>query len=121
MKYLKVYLIAMLIIIVGTIILGSLSYANIISENIFNILKSLTVFLSSFLGGYTLGGKASEKGYLEGVKIGSFISLTFLIIGFLLYRKFRLQKFILSLLILLVSVLGSIIGINKKKEKNKNH
>lgn len=114
MKYLKVYIFIMLSIITLSIIFSSLSYINIISEFTKRILNSLAIFLSIFVGGYHLGKRTNQKGFLEGLKIGSLLTITFLVLGLLLNKSLNFSNLILYIIIISISLFGSIIGINKK-------
>ena len=74
--------------------------------------------VSLLAGGFYIGKHSKENGWLEGLKIG----LIFLVILFLLsYLGFQegmhLKTWIYYLIILISSILGSMIGINKKKTK----
>ena len=121
MKYLKklgfsfIYIIASLLII--TFILTLLNYFNIISDKIISIFKILIPIVSLFIGGFYIGKNSNNKGYLEGLKLGSIFSIFLLIFNFLaLSNSFKLKYLLFYLIIIVSSILGSMIGININKK-----
>lgn len=113
MKYLKVYLFVVICVLVNTLLFGTLSYFNIL-VSLCNYLKSMIIVIPSFLGSYYLGSKVNKKGYLEGVKLSLIVILSIFIIRIILRKKLNIYLFIYYLSIILISVIGSILGINKK-------
>lgn len=118
MKYVKCLLFGLGIFFILNLIVTILSYFDIFSNSIISILKIITFILSFFISSLYLGLKSKKKGYLEGIKlallfIGSSILLTLIIPGL----DFSLKIIIYYLLIILLSALGSTIGINIKKAK----
>lgn len=114
-KYLKSYIYTFSIIIITTIIITILNYFGILSGNFNNVIKLLTNITSLFIGAFIIGKNSLKKGYLEGLKYGLiFIIFIFLInIIFIRYLKFKL--IIYYLILLVTSILGSMFGINFKK------
>ena len=118
MKYLKMTIMIFGIITLTTLITNNLSYFNLIKENTKEFINTFSILLIIFVICFINGKKINNKGYLEGIKIGLIIDLIFIVIRLLLKRKITLYKFIFYLLILLISIFGSITGINKKKNKS---
>lgn len=103
-----------LIILGGTLVLTILNYFNLFSSSIISVLKLLLPITAIFIVSYRLGKLSEKKGYLEGLKIGSVIVLLFLILVLLL-DKFMVKSLLYYLILILSSVMGSMIGINKRK------
>lgn len=75
--------------------------------------------ISVFVGAYLLGKEANKKGYLEGIKYGLIITILFWILSFLAFdESFKISNLLYYLVILITSSIGSMFGINRKKEKN---
>ena len=63
--------------------------------------------------------KTNKKGYLEGIKYGFIITILFWIISFLAFdENLKISNLLYYLVILVISSIGSMFGINKKNEKN---
>lgn len=119
MKYLKTFGLILLIMIIMTLTSSTLSYFDIINNTTNNIIKLLSILLSSFIGGIYIGNKSLEKGYLEGIKIGGPLSLIMLITSIFLFKNnINIWKIIYYILIFIITIIGSIIGINKKEKHN---
>lgn len=121
MKYLKklglayLYTIGSLIII--TFVTTIFNYFNIISDNIISIFKILIPIISLFIGGFYIGKKSNNKGYLEGLKFGLIFSMFLLVFNFLaLSISFKFKYLLFYLIIIISSILGSMIGININKK-----
>ena len=122
MKYLKklgfsfLYIIGSILVI--TFIITLLNYFNIISDKVISIFKILIPIISLFIGGFYLGKRSNSKGYLEGLKLGTLFSIFLLIFNFLaLNNSFKLKYLLFYLIIIISSILGSMIGINKRKKQ----
>ena len=95
-------------------LLSLLYYWNVIDFSLFSIFKLLTIIISFLFFGFILGKETSKKGYLQGVKYSG-LWIFFLFIITLIIHKFQLKSIIFYIIILFCSILGSILGINKKK------
>ena len=123
MKYLKklgfsfIYIISSILIL--TFIITIFNYFNIINNKTISIFKILIPVISLFIGGYYIGKKSNNKGYLEGLKLGIIFSLFIIIFNFLvLSNSFKLKYLLFYIIIIISSILGSMIGINKKSKLN---
>ena len=121
MEYLKklgfslLYIIGSLLII--TFIITTLNYFGIISDKIISIFNILIPTISLFIGGFYIGKKSNNKGYLEGLKLGTIFSILLLIFNFLaLSNSFKLKYLLFYLIIIISSIMGSMIGINSNKK-----
>lgn len=114
MKYLKSFAIILVGALILTILSSLLSYNNIISEKVNDIIKLLGMFSFSFIGGIYIGNKSLKKGFLEGLKVGGATVLLFFLVSLLLKDKITIGKIIYYSIILFIVTIGSIVGINKK-------
>lgn len=118
MKYLKKYIITYLItsleISISCLFLTILYYFDIIADYYFPFLLLLSTILCLFFNSFLLGKSCSKKGYFEGLKLGSCFSITLLTIS-IITSKFTWKLLLYYFIIIITSILGSIIGINKKK------
>jgi putative membrane protein (TIGR04086 family) len=124
MNYIKKLGISMLIsigmMLMFTLFITLFSYFNILKEGGISTLKIITPILSFLVGGITFGKKANQKGWLEGTKLGLLLCIFLIIFNYLAFDFHFATKNMLYYIILIIgSVLGSMIGINrKKKEEN---
>lgn len=120
MTYLKKYglrlLYTILSIVLSLLILTALYYFNIISNNTYKILKVVLIFLNIFIGSYILGKSSEKKGYLEGLKFSLIIIPVFIITTLLTGQSLQMKSVIYYVIIASSSILGSMVGISRKKE-----
>lgn len=118
MKYLKNLGMSLLCIsstiLVLTFIITIFSYFNIINDKTVSILKIIIPILSLFIGGFFIGKKSLKKGFIEGIKLGSITSIILILINI---NNFELKSLLFYLILIITSSLGSMIGINKKRDK----
>lgn len=82
--------------------------------NILSIILMIGVFL--FIG-FKFGQTADKKGYIEGIKVGISLIFILIIINLLFYRTgFTTSRIIYYFVLILSSIFGSMIGINKKEK-----
>ena len=108
-KY-RLYLIFITIIFGSTFILSLfnlLGISNIIT-NILNILIFITTY---FIFGFIKGKNSNHKGYIKGLKIGIILCLILFVLGLF---KFNFKTLLYYLILILSSIFGATIGINKK-------
>ncbi len=102
-------------IILLTTLTTLLSYFNLITTNIVNIIFYIIPFISFLIGGYLIGKKSNNKGYINGLKFSIFPIIIIFIFNLIVTNKFFiLGDLILYSIIIISSILGSILGINKK-------
>ena len=100
----------------STLLLTILNYTKILTGNILYIFSTIFLFISIFVGGILTGKKANKKGYIEGIKFGSIIMILILLMNLLIFKtKIHLISILYYLLIIFISMIGSIIGISKRK------
>ena len=113
----KVLLITFSSIIVLGLLLNTLYYFDIISNNIYNIMKMIIVLATLFVNALILGKNTDKYGILEGLKLGAIFILIMIIIKIITNSTFDIRTFIYSIIIILTTSIGSIIGINKLQKK----
>ena len=120
MTYLKKYGLRILYTILTIIILlttiTTLYYFNFINNTTYKILKIITLIISILINSYILGKNTISKGYLEGIKLGLLIISIFFILTLITSKSLKLSILLYYLIILITAVLGSMVGINKKKD-----
>lgn len=119
MKYLKnigiIFLIMLGIIFISSLILTTLNYFDIFSKGTLSIFKILIIIITYFIGGLLIGKKSSKKGWLEGLKFGLIISSILILFDLLgLQQKFDLKLIFYYMILITSTILGSMIGINKR-------
>ena len=121
MKYLKhlgmsfIYIIGSILII--TFFTTIFSYFNILSDKVTSIIKIIIPIISMMLGGFYIGKRSSKRGFLEGLKLGGIFSILLIIFNYLaLNNSFKFKYMLFYIILIISSILGSMIGINKKKQ-----
>ena len=107
-----------ILIVFGSILLINLittilNYFNLVSSNTISIINFVMMIISIFVSSYILGTKSKEKGYLEGLKFGGIVVLLFILLV-LLFDRFVVKSLIYYSILILTSILGSMVGINRK-------
>ena len=108
MNYLKSLLWCLGILIISSIIITIFNYFNVINGIVLKIIFLIIPIISIFIGSYRLG-------YIEGIKYGLIWVILFVIIC-LICKVFDWTSIIYYFILLFISILGSILGINKKKK-----
>ncbi len=113
----KIFLINVLVVLGACFFVTFFSYFNIIGGNFLKILKVIIPIIALFISGLLLGKISDKKGWLEGLKY----SLIYVIIIFLLNylgfnNKLEIRDFVFYGILIATTIVGSILGINKKKE-----
>ena len=104
-----------LIYILYLLLITTLSYYKVIN---FSYIPSISLIFGCLITmalGIRLGKKREKKAYIGGLKLGFIIITILLGINLIFFRLFTLKTLIYYVIILLSSIMGSIIGINKKK------
>ena len=117
MIYLKVLGKMLLYLLLSIFIITLLNYINILNTTLFSYSKFILMIIILFISGIKVGKKSNNKGWLEGIKFGVFISIILWIFNYLAYDNHMDLKLATYMLILIITtMLGSMIGISKKKE-----
>ena len=118
MEYLKKLSKSLLYVFIPMLILlfiiTLLNYFGIMSYKVLNMSKYIILFIFILIGSYKFGYKNKNKGLIEGIKFGLLIILIFILLSLLFKGSFSIKNIIYYGIILTTSILGSIIGKNKK-------
>lgn len=103
-----------IVLLGGTLILTLINYFNIMGSKIVAVMRFILPVIAILISSYRLGKMSDKKGYLEGLKFGSIIILIFMVLVIIL-DKLSLKSILYYTILLLISIMGSTIGINKRK------
>ena len=117
-KYGKRLLWMIISLLLSLVFINTLYYFNFITTNTYKILEIIIFIINIFISTYILGKNTSKKGYLEGIKYSLIIISLFIVLTLLINEPFKLKILIYYLIIIITSILGSTMGINKKKKNN---
>lgn len=105
----------LLVVAIFSIILTIFNYYDIITGNLFKIIKILIPSLALFVGGFKVGNSATKKGYIEGIKLGLIMVILLFLFGYLGFNaSFNISLILYYIILIISSILGAMIGINKK-------
>lgn len=113
-NYLKCFLWGLGLFIGLSVIVTVFNYFNVINGVFLKIVFLFIPLFSVFVGSFKLGKVSKSKGFIEGIKYGVIWSLLFVLIG-LCMKSLGITSVVYFVILILVSVFGSILGINKKK------
>lgn len=112
---LKSFGIGLGIMLVSTMLLTILNYFNLFTGSFFSILKFLIPLISLFIAGTLFGKQSKQKGWLEGLKLSMIFLLCFTILQWLVIKEpFQFGNLVYDLILMIVTIFGSMIGINLK-------
>ena len=113
LKYLGYYTLFLITLVFITSLLNLIGVNSTIT-NLLIFIFNISLF---FIFGLKNGKKASNKGYLAGLKVGGLFLLVLIIISLFTSKNiFSLSTFIYYLVLILARTLGGSLGINKKSE-----
>ncbi len=121
MKQIKFYSKQLLQFGISTILfitlLSILQYFIHLSNKTSHILTLAFILLLSFILGAFAGKNASSKGYVEGLKLSGLMIIILLLCNVIFFQSnFTLPRILYYFLILTSTIIGAMIGINKKKK-----
>lgn len=116
-KYIKSLAITISTIIILSIIINTLNYINILNQNTYKILIITSSSIATLLGTYYLGKQTKQKGYLEGIKYGIIITTLFITLALITKQNINIESILYYLILITTSIIGAMIGINRKKEE----
>lgn len=102
-------------LLIAILFLSIFNYFKLFGTGFIKVLKFFLLILGVGMFSYLLGKKSVKNGYLEGLKFGGIIIFAFLLIS-LASKTFEVKSLVYYLIIMLVSILSSMFGINHKKE-----
>ena len=92
-----------------------ISIFNLFGVNLNRIVLIIISSVIMLISGFFIGKKSLKKGFVGGGILGLVFVVLLIILGLFFKLKFSLGRFIYYIILILSSMLGSIIGINKKK------
>jgi len=111
--------VSILFLLILTFVVTLFNYIGFFSLSVVKIFRYITPFLSFFIGGVLLGKQSMNNGWLEGLKLGLISIVLLFCFNFLaLSQGYSISNLILYMIVLVGNILGSMIGINMKKEQN---
>lgn len=114
-NFIKPLIYIFIIIIGGLLILTPINYFDIFNNTVTTIIKIIIPIIAFFIGGVLIGKKSKKKGWLEGLKLSGFVIILFILINYIGFNEsFKLKSLIFYITLIISSILGSVIGINKK-------
>lgn len=108
--------------LIGTLLILSLFttilyYFNLMGNKIFEVSQFIIPVISFLIGGFLMGKGAKKKGWLEGLKLGLFTSVLFLLFTYFgLGQKLAMPNLVYFLVIIITITFGSMVGINYTKQ-----
>ena len=120
MKKIMINILKVLIPILGiSMILCILNYIGLLNYKVLDIFKYIIVFISVFIGSLYYGIFNKKKGIQNGIKLGLLIIVVLSLFNFVIFlNKFSIKSLIYYTLILIVSIVGNILGVNKKSSRS---
>ena len=116
--YLKDILYVFLTMIIGIFIFTFFNYFNIFSDKVTNVLKMILVIGTFIFSGFYLSKRSKGRGFLEGLKIGTILSLFLLLVTLLgINSSFEWRNLIYYLILIISSMTGGIIAKQGKQKK----
>jgi len=113
-KFLFSYLFIIIIFLIMIFLITLMNYFDVLSGSFSMIFKMIIPIVSMLIGSIYLGRKSKEKGYLEGIKLGVVFVVVLFLFSFLgLDKSINTTRIIYYLIIIVSSMLGSMIGIQK--------
>ena len=106
-----------IILLSSTLVITLFNYFNLMNSKVISIMNFIIPMIGMLISSYRLGKLSDKNGYLEGLKLGSIIILIFVVLVILL-DKLEFKSMFFYLILLLASVFGSMLGINRKKTNN---
>lgn len=105
-------------LLILTIFLTIFSYFNFFGPKLVNIFKIINLCIAGIVGGINIGKCSQNKGWLEGLKFGILFTIIILLFNLLgIGKAFSGLNIISYVIIIVTSILGSMIGINLKKDE----
>ena len=114
-KYGKTLGLFTIIILLLSLIFSLFNLGGLMNFNTTSILFMILMIMIFLIIGYRFGKNAVKKGYIEGLKIGFCLILVLLFINVVFYKSnFSLERIIYYIVLILSSIMGSMLGINRQ-------
>ena len=103
------------IIMILLFIITIFSYFNLLPSKITNYIILFIPLITIIYTGIKIGKNTTSKGYLGGVLNGLVYILIFWLLSVITANNLTVKSVIYYIIMLVISIIGSIVGINKKK------
>lgn len=116
-KKLKQTTILCIILFSSVILISLFNLINLFSADFWYIINMILVVLFFFVLGIRSGKKATKRGFLAGLRIGFITSIVFFLLYIIFFGfNFHLKTILYYTILIISSILGSMVGINKKED-----
>lgn len=114
-KYGKTILFFLGVLFFGSFLFSLFNLGGWMQTKTTDLFLMILMIVTFLIIGFHFGKTATKKGYLEGLKIGGCLLFFLIFINVIFYQNgFSVEKTIYYLVLILSSIFGSMIGINKK-------
>lgn len=98
-------------------ILNLFNYFDLLSGNLYKVLVLICLITGVCFGSFMLGKNVLNKGLFQGLKYGLVMCFIMFLFSYLAFDiSFGFKNVIYFFIVIIVSMIGSVIGINRKKE-----
>jgi len=112
--------IVMGIIVIWALLISLLNYINLISSKVSFVLNVVFIGLMIFFLSYKKASQSEKNGYLVGLKYGGIFVITFFILSLILFQiSINIPLLLYYIIMICISILGGMFGINKKAPNKK--
>lgn len=91
-----------------------LNYIKLYNNKTYTIIEFIILLISYLIAGYIIGKKTNKKAWLEGLKLSILFIIILLTFNLTQGIIFNIKTIIYYLIIVITTIIGSIIGIQKK-------
>lgn len=78
---------------------------------------TISISVGSFFASYITAKKKGEKGYLTGVIVGAVVFIVITVLSLIMGNNLSINTLFHFVIIMLSSIVGGIMGVNKKTKK----
>ena len=113
-NYIKTYILFFIILLIYIILISLVSYFELLNYKTVSIINYVVIITLFFLLGYKISYLERNKGYLNGFIISVGLIILFVLIS-LITSKITFSSLVYYLSLILSSITGGIIGVQKNK------
>lgn len=118
-KYVIPFLYTVGIILIGSLIISTLYYFNILSDKVYSIFLYLVSIIAVLIGSIKFSKVLNKKGFVNGIIYFLTLFILMIILSILIFKSdMSLKNIIYYFILLIFSMLGGIIGKNFKEEND---
>ncbi len=113
-KFIKPTIYSLIGFLLFIFVITLFNYIGLIPYNIFKIIRIIGLILTFFIDGFLVGKKSNKKGWLNGLEASLILLTIILILNMIFKGDFGIKTIIGYIVLMIVTILGSMLGINKK-------